>query len=246
MRRFFTTDAHGGYKALKQCLDIVNFDYEQDLLIYGGDIVDGWSETRQCINLLMSIKNLVLLMGNHDDWFIRFYEGTLDQSELNCWLMHGGREALMSYPKNEISKEHYEFMKSTTKGYHLIDNKLFVHSGIIEDLALENHTLDNFIWQMSFPKKCLQLNRPIRGFDEIFIGHTPTSGIQKGTYKPLRIHNVYAVDTAAAFEGYLTIMDIDSKKFWQSDLVRSLYPNEKGRNQISWNEYQALKKKGLI
>ena len=27
-----------------------------------------------------------------------------------------------------------------------------------------------------------------------------------------------------------TIMDINNKEFWQSDQVKNLYPNEKGRN----------------
>jgi serine/threonine protein phosphatase 1 len=247
MRRFFTTDAHGGCKAIKQCLDMVNFDYEKDLLIYGGDIVDGWSESRQSIDLLMKIKNLQLLMGNHDSWFINYYEKILPFDEERCWLMHGGEEALRSYPNKEISKEHYDFIKNTAKGYYLTDdNKLFVHAGIIEDLDLEHHTLDNFIWNMSFTKYCRQANRPIRGFDEIYIGHTPTSAIVKNTYSPINLYNVWALDTAAAFEGCLTIIDIDTKEYWQSDLVRKLYPNERGRNRISWNEYTQLKRKGLI
>jgi len=43
--------------------------------------------------------------------------------------------------------------------------------------------------------------------------------------------NVWNVDTGAAFYGKLTAMDIDTKKFWQSDPVQQLYPNEKGRNR---------------
>jgi serine/threonine protein phosphatase 1 len=42
--------------------------------------------------------------------------------------------------------------------------------------------------------------------------------------------NVWNVDTGAAFKGPLTIMDIDSKAFWQSENLDTLYPNEKGRN----------------
>jgi serine/threonine protein phosphatase 1 len=43
--------------------------------------------------------------------------------------------------------------------------------------------------------------------------------------------NVWNIDTGAAFTGKLTIMDIDTKNFWQSDPVRNLYPNEAGRNR---------------
>lgn len=42
--------------------------------------------------------------------------------------------------------------------------------------------------------------------------------------------NVWNIDTGAGFKGKLTIMDADTKEFWQSDPVPELYPNEKGRN----------------
>jgi serine/threonine protein phosphatase 1 len=42
--------------------------------------------------------------------------------------------------------------------------------------------------------------------------------------------NVWNVDTGAAFEGPLTIMDVKTKEFWQSEPLPNLYPTEKGRN----------------
>ena len=43
--------------------------------------------------------------------------------------------------------------------------------------------------------------------------------------------NVWNIDTGAAFTGKFSIIDINSKEFWQSDLVTALYPDEKGRNE---------------
>jgi serine/threonine protein phosphatase 1 len=42
--------------------------------------------------------------------------------------------------------------------------------------------------------------------------------------------NVWNVDTGVAFYGKLTGMNVDTKTYYQSDLIRTLYPNEKGRN----------------
>ena len=42
--------------------------------------------------------------------------------------------------------------------------------------------------------------------------------------------NIWNIDTGAAFKGSLTIMDVDTKEFWQSEPLPNLYPNEKGRN----------------
>jgi serine/threonine protein phosphatase 1 len=41
---------------------------------------------------------------------------------------------------------------------------------------------------------------------------------------------VWNIDTGAAFTGPLTIMDVDSKAYWQSEPLEVLYSNEKGRN----------------
>jgi serine/threonine protein phosphatase 1 len=43
--------------------------------------------------------------------------------------------------------------------------------------------------------------------------------------------NVWNIDTGAGFYGKLTCLDVGTKIFWQSDVVRTFYPNEKGRNK---------------
>ena len=48
--------------------------------------------------------------------------------------------------------------------------------------------------------------------------------------KPYMASGVWNIDTGAAFKNPLTIMDVDTKEFWQSDILPSLYPDEKGRN----------------
>jgi serine/threonine protein phosphatase 1 len=64
-------------------------------------------------------------------------------------------------------------------------------------------------------------------FSEIFIGHTPTVRINR--FDPVNVHNVWNIDTGAAFTGSLTLLDVNTKAYWQSDTVQSLYPNVTGR-----------------
>jgi serine/threonine protein phosphatase 1 len=47
---------------------------------------------------------------------------------------------------------------------------------------------------------------------------------------PVQKANIWNIDTGAAFKGPLTIMDADTKEYWQSDPVFELYPEENGRN----------------
>lgn len=56
----------------------------------------------------------------------------------------------------------------------------------------------------------------IPNFKEIYIGHTPTTNWQ--TDRPMNAFNLYNMDTDAGNGGRLTIMDVDTKEYWQSDL----------------------------
>ena len=65
-------------------------------------------------------------------------------------------------------------------------------------------------------------------YTEIYIGHTPVTRI--GQTVPVQMANVWNIDTGAAFKGPLTVLDVDTKQYWQSDPLPDLYPLEKGRN----------------
>ena len=80
---------------------------------------------------------------------------------------------------------------------------------------------------------------------EVYIGHTTTGNWLVKSHLPeyqieqqpkegrivvpMNRCNVWNMDTGGGFEGRLTIMDIDTKEFWQSDDLKTLYPNERGR-----------------
>jgi serine/threonine protein phosphatase 1 len=66
----------------------------------------------------------------------------------------------------------------------------------------------------------------INPYKEVFVGHTTTTRISD---IPFEKNNVWFMDTGGGFEGKLSIMDIDTHQFWQSDKVSKLYPNHKHR-----------------
>lgn len=86
----------------------------------------------------------------------------------------------------------------------------------------------------------------LKEFKEIFIGHSTTEKwLIKPNYPeyklegqpkngrilvPINAFNIWNLDTGGGWSGKLTVMDIDSKQFWQSDFVYDLYPEETGRN----------------
>ena len=70
MKRYVIGDIHGNYKALVQVLENSLFNYEEDMLIVIGDVVDGYNCSYQVVEELLKIKNLVFIIGNHDVWWM--------------------------------------------------------------------------------------------------------------------------------------------------------------------------------
>lgn len=238
------SDSHGGYEAMVQCLKRSGFDNEKDKLFFLGDVVDGWSETMESIDLLLSMKNLVYILGNHDQWALDFYSGRMKQDEetLDLWLLQGGAATVRSYgAEKPMPKEHLDLLRQA-KLYHVTeDNILLVHAGFDATTPLEKSTSHTLIWSRSFVNRCYSSyteDQPvtIEQYKEVYIGHTPTLALDPAQTTPLQLGNVTITDTGAAFKGCLSIMDMDSKEVWQSDKVMCLYPYQEGRNGISWNQ----------
>lgn len=215
----------------------------EDTLIFLGDYVDGWSESAQTVEKLLVLSttnNCIFIRGNHDVWCGLW----LDSGATNpVWLAHGGKETIESYIDTELLTDHRHktFFNELQDYYIDSENRLFLHAGftsmhgVSKEVYVSNYYFDRTLWEVAqlaehIAPEILAKNPPQRfeHYKEIYIGHTPTTNYQETT--PMKAHNVYNVDTGAAFKGKLTIMDIDTKEFWQSDPLTSLYPDEKGRN----------------
>ena len=258
-RRFITTDSHGAYRALKQCLDLVKFDYEQDELYFLGDSVDGWSQSRESLDLLLSIKHLIYILGNHDDWVRQYYNGIIKEQDRKCWLEHGGIATQESYFNLAMDRDHLRLLERAHIYYLTGDNKLLVHAGVHPETPLEDHHPESFYWNRFFIQNAYHLAKqktPVfyPEYEHIYLGHTPTTSfrgkddnpLQLDFTQPMLLGNVWALDTGAAFSGRLTLMDMDTHEYVQSEVVRRLYPDEKGRNQFSWEEEEFLRQQGVL
>ena len=127
---------------------------------------------------------------------------------------------------------------------YLIDdkNRLFIHAGFASMHGPEKEPhKGNFTWDRTLWETALAMDpkiahdsylypKRLKRFKEIYIGHTPTLHIDR--YEPANAVNVWNVDTGAAFNGKLSMLDADTKQFWQSDTIATLYPGETGRNSF--------------
>ncbi|MFC2124797.1 metallophosphoesterase [Bacteroidota bacterium] len=229
MRRFVLGDMHGAYRALIQCLSRSGFNYTKDLLIFLGDICDGWSEVTECVEELLKIKNLIYLKGNHDLWLSSYLE---TGEETYTWLVQGGIITKGSYMKApEMKNKHLEFLQRGIAYYIDDDGKLFVHAGFNPDKPVDetDDPEQDYYWSREIYRASFSGPVQPEKYHEIFVGHTPIGGISN---KPLKNHNIWLMDTGAGWRGNLSIMDIDSKELFQSDPVEDLYPTEPGRQGL--------------
>ena len=137
-------------------------------------------------------------------------------------------------------KEHLYFFENLPL-YHIdAENRLFLHAGftslhgVQKEKFQELFYLDRSLWEMllemdlSIEKESIFYPKRLQHYKEIYIGHTPTTNYNEPS--PINIANVWNIDTGAAFKGKITGINIDTKVFYQSDNLPSLYPDEKGRN----------------
>ena len=251
-KRFTIGDIHGNYKGLLQVMERSGFQPEHDLLISLGDVVDGHSETPQVVEHLLSLPNLIAIRGNHDsrwgalDWF----ENAVANPH---WVRQGGQATIDAYTEffteNPDKKEaHIKFFKYQHDYYVDDDNNVFIHGGIypmfgtVQQMSnRQDMYWDRNMWERAMVLQYYMENgkeeyvtnilpKCFREHNNIFIGHTHVdSDTVNPQALPVRAMNVWNIDTGAGYSGKLTIMDIDTHEYWQSDFATDLYTDYKGR-----------------
>lgn len=243
-KTFVIGDIHGGLKALFQVLERAKVS-KNDTLIFLGDFVDGWSESPAVLDFLIALEkthNCIFIKGNHDDLLLKWLCKDNEGFDERMWFNHGGEASALSYQniENSTKEKHIQFLLSL-QDYHLDDeNRLFIHAGFTNVRGVKHEFFtrlfywDRTLWETALAmdnqlsKDALTYPNRLKLYKEIYIGHTPVTKIDETI--PINKACVWNVDTGAAFQGKLTIMDVDTKEFWQSDNLPDLYTNEKGRN----------------
>ena len=240
-KTFILADIHGEYEKLMSCLQQVNFNYENDKLIQLGDVVDRGSDSYLVVEELLQIKNLIAIRGNHDDTFYRsiitgnnnilFNQGgkeTLESYIRHCnpekEIVYKDSKYITDFEEDDYPKSHVEFFKNQLPYYIDNNNNCFVHGGFNRHLFIAEQREESDLWwdrdlwlaarsygQMEDNEHRFKVKD---GFDEIFIGHTPTTYF-KSTI-PLKAANITCLDTGCGKGGVLTIMNLETREIHQA------------------------------
>ncbi len=130
----------------------------------------------------------------------------------------------------EVLAAHRQFFENQVDWFIDEDNNCFIHAGFDRFLPFEQqqrpsiYYWDRSLWQEALAWLAGHLYNPggeafyvKTAFTDIFLGHTATMNWKKD--KPMKAAHIYNLDTGAGGYGRLTIMDVATKKFWQSDPV---------------------------
>lgn len=199
-------------------------------------------------NLIMIRGNhdepfIEFLKGNGHTW--NWQQGgdeTLLSYKKNCQPQGG----ILDY--RNIPQSHKDFFFSMVDYYKDQDNNIFVHGGFNRHYLLTQgekvqksdllqgvtNSVHWFSWDRDLWAQAMSFAAMNKGSQEkfkfkikephkeVFIGHTPTIVYDK--IVPMNAGPIWNIDTGAGFsQGKFTIMNIETKEFFQSDLIKDLY-----------------------
>ena len=203
-------DIHGCYNLLMTRLKEIGFDFENDLLVAVGDLVDRGIQNIQCVELL-SKPWFTSVRGNHEDLCIG---GLHNESYKRCHVANGGEWFYMldGQAMYNIAKTFAE-LPVVLEINHNGKKFGFVHGHI------EQNNWDEF--KETFTQEPTAFRDPselamwgrdrldeekkqytcVSGVDAVIMGHTVTQ-------KPCKRDNCYWIDTGAVHWGTMTILDL--------------------------------------
>lgn len=241
-------DVHGAARALEQVLERSGFDPAVDRLVSLGDLCDGWPEVDRVLDLLLGLTHLDLVLGNHDGWTLTWMRSGRPPPG---WPPQGGWGTLRSYARRagqygpldtgtieevaqSVPPAHRELLEDARPFIEedRPDGRrvLYTHAGWVPGVAPEDQDEYQLRWsrELWYHAETLQAADPeassVTGYDAVFLGHTPTQWTE-----PRPVLELWNLDQGAGWDGVLTIMDVDTREWWQSDPVPGLYPGEEGR-----------------
>ena len=203
-------DIHGCYNLLMSRLKEIGFDFENDLLVAVGDLVDRGTQNIECIELL-SKPWFTSVRGNHEDLCIG---GLHNESYKRCHVANGGEWFYMldGQAMYNIAKTFAE-LPVVLEINHNGKKFGFVHGHI------EQNNWDEFketfnqepaafrdpselaMWGRERLNDENQQYTHVSGVDAVIMGHTVTQ-------RPCKRDNCYWIDTGAVHWGTMTILDL--------------------------------------
>ncbi|MDE9467506.1 metallophosphoesterase [Xenorhabdus bovienii] len=194
-RIFVVGDLHGCYQLLMDRLQQIDFDYENDLLISVGDLIDRGDRNVECLDLITQ-PWFRAVRGNHEQMAI---DALFHNGDSDLWFQNGGHWFLyLDYEQEILAKallakaEQLPLIIEVNAGHKKI---VIAHADYPDDEYEFGKEVDWFdvIWNRGRIYNAGDgISGEITGADLFIFGHTPAA-------IPAKHWNQLYIDTGAVF-----------------------------------------------
>lgn len=206
-------DLHGCYRLLMQELEKIRFNFEQDLLICTGDLVDRGSENLECISLLDQ-PWFLSVRGNHEEMCIK---GRDDVWIQDMHARNGGEwfYLLSTEKQDELSEIFSQLplvieIQLEDKNIGILHADIDIHdwNQFKTNIAKGERKIPgltsaytNALWGRGRIRHHSKRYGTVKNIDEIYLGHTIVK-------KHTQIDNCHYIDIGSSYTQKLCIVKI--------------------------------------
>ncbi len=203
-------DVHGCSTALAALIDAFAPGPE-DVVVSLGDYIDRGPDSRGVLDRLIDLRTrcrLIPLLGNHDQLLLDVRAGRYPLQ----WLLDiGGVSTLNSYgPGLDLSlipEGHYEFLEGCLDSYET-DTHIFVHANYDPYLPMDEQPVSLLRWESLRDTT----PGPHHSGKTVIVGHT-----SQRSGEILDLGHLVCIDTFCHGGGWLTALDVDTARVWQTN-----------------------------
>jgi serine/threonine protein phosphatase 1 len=212
---FAIGDIHGCYDKLRELMERIPYDPQQDTLVFLGDYIDRGPQSREVLTYLCQLRReaekVVMLMGNHEYLMLEYHRSG-DPALLPFLRQLGIDKTLNSYGVNHpqslqdmlfLPAEHRDLLDSLLP-YWETEDYIFVHAGLDPNLSLAQHDLST----LCETRAAFITDEHDYGKLVIF-GHT---AFDMPFVTPTRI----GIDTGAVYGNLLTAVELPALAFYHA------------------------------
>jgi serine/threonine protein phosphatase 1 len=219
---YVISDIHGCYPEFMTLLERAKFNPKKDVLYVLGDVVDRGDSPMECLKYVMNTKNVHLLIGNHEQMMMDYYDG----KDRFVWQINGCEDTEKQFrvlPESEKEKIlSYLHKRPLYKTISVNGQRYFLsHAGLDVSKPFCRQERDVLIWN----REEFYGAKALKNYICLF-GHTQTFYITPkicSVWFDPKHHDKIGIDCGCAYGGALALLRLEDMEIFYIKSQRGRY-----------------------